>query len=80
MEINQINDTIMKKKTLIITVLIALLLAVCAFFIFGKKKAESRISFQTTQITTADISTSITATGTAWSRRARSLPCLTAPT
>lgn len=64
MEINQINDTIMKKKTLIITVLIALLLAVCAFFIFGKKKADSRISFQTTQITTADISTSITATGT----------------
>lgn len=64
MEINQINDTIMKKKTIIITVLIALLLAVCAFFIFGKKKAESRISFQTTQITTADISTSITATGT----------------
>ena len=64
MEINQINDTIMKKKTLIITVLIVLLLAVCAFFIFGKKKADSRISFQTTQITTADISTSITATGT----------------
>ena len=54
----------MKKKTIIITVLIALLLAVCAFFIFGKKKAESRISFQTTPVTTADISTSITATGT----------------
>ena len=54
----------MKKKTIIILILAALLLALCAFFLFGKKKAESRISFQTTEITTADISTSITATGT----------------
>ena len=54
----------MKKKTIIILVLAALLLALGAFFMFGKKKAESRISFQTTKISTADISTSITATGT----------------
>lgn len=54
----------MKKKTIIITVLIALLLATGAFFIFGKKKADNKISFQTTEVATADISTSITATGT----------------
>lgn len=54
----------MKKKTIIILVIAALLLAVCAFFMLGKKKADSKISFQTTKITTADISTSITATGT----------------
>ena len=54
----------MKKKKIIILVLAALLLAVGAFFLLGKKKAESKISFQTTEITTADISTSITATGT----------------
>ena len=54
----------MKKKTIIILVLIALLLALAAFFLLGKKKAESKISFQTTEVTTADISTSITATGT----------------
>ena len=54
----------MKKKTIIILVLLALLLAVGAFFLLGKKKAESKISFQMTEITTADISTSITATGT----------------
>ena len=54
----------MKKKTIIILVLAALLLALGAFFMFGKKKAESRISFQTIKISTADISTSITATGT----------------
>ena len=54
----------MKKKTIIILILAALLLALGAFFMFGKKKAESRISFQTTEVTTADISTSITATGT----------------
>ena len=54
----------MKKKTIIILVIAALLLALCAFFLLGKKKAESKISFQTTEITTADISTSITATGT----------------
>ena len=54
----------MKKKTIIILALLALLLAVGAFFMLGKKKAESKISFQTTQVATADISTSITATGT----------------
>ena len=54
----------MKKKTIIILVLIALLLAVCVFFLLGKKKADNKISFQTTEVTTADISTSITATGT----------------
>ena len=53
----------MKKKTIIILILAALLLALCIFFLMGKKKAESKISFQTTEITTADISTSITATG-----------------
>ena len=53
-----------KKKTIITLTLIALLLAVCAFFMLGKKKAESKISFQTTQVATADISTSVTATGT----------------
>ena len=53
----------MKKKTIIILIIAALLLALCAFFMLGKKKAESKISFQTTEITTADISTSITATG-----------------
>ena len=54
----------MKKKTVIILSLIALLLAVGAFFLLGKKKAENKISFQTTQVSTSDISTSITATGT----------------
>ena len=54
----------MKKKTIIILILAALLLGLCLFFLLGKKKAESKISFQTTEITTADISTSITATGT----------------
>ena len=54
----------MKKKTIIILVLAALLLALAAFFMLGKKKAESKISFQTTKVTTVDISTSITATGT----------------
>ena len=53
----------MKKKTIIILIIAALLLALLAFFMLGKKKAESKISFQTTEITTADISTSITATG-----------------
>ena len=53
----------MKKKTIIILIIAALLLALCAFFMLGKKKAESKISFQTTEIITADISTSITATG-----------------
>lgn len=53
----------MKKKTIIILILAALLLALCIFFLMGKKKAESKINFQTTEITTADISTSITATG-----------------
>ena len=54
----------MKKKTIIILVLAALLLALGAFFLLGKKKAESKISFETTKVSTADISTSITATGT----------------
>ena len=54
----------MKKKTIIILVLLGLLLAAACFFLLGKKKAESKISFQTTEITTADISTSVTATGT----------------
>ncbi|MBR5725650.1 MAG: efflux RND transporter periplasmic adaptor subunit [Muribaculaceae bacterium] len=54
----------MKKKTIIILILAALLLGLCLFFLLGKKTAESKISFQTTEITTADISTSITATGT----------------
>ena len=54
----------MKKKTIIILIVLALLLAVGAFFLLGKKKAENKISFQTTEVTTADISTSITATGT----------------
>ena len=54
----------MKKKTIIILVLAALLLAIGAFFLLGKKKADSKISFQTTEVTKADISTSITATGT----------------
>lgn len=54
----------MKKKTIIILVLLALLLALAAFFLLGKKKAESKITFQTTEITTTDITTSITATGT----------------
>ena len=54
----------MKKKTIIILILAALLLALGAFFLLGKKKAESKISFQTTEVTKADISTSITATGT----------------
>ena len=53
----------MKKKTIIILIIAALLLGLLAFFMLGKKKAESKISFQTTEITTADISTSITATG-----------------
>ena len=58
------NDYInMKKKTIIILIIAALLLGLLAFFMLGKKKAESKISFQTTEITTADISTSITATG-----------------
>ena len=54
----------MNKKTILYLVLIALLLAVGAFFLLGKKKAENKISFQTTQVTTTNISTSITATGT----------------
>ena len=54
----------MKKKNIIILILAALLLALCCFFMLGKKKAESKISFQTTKVSTADISTSITATGT----------------
>ena len=54
----------MKKKTIIILILAALLLLLGAFFLFGKKKAESKISFQTTEVTKTDISTSITATGT----------------
>ena len=54
----------MKKKTIIILSLLALLLAVGLFFMLGKKKAENKISFQTTKVSTADISTSITATGT----------------
>ena len=54
----------MKKKNIIILILLALVLAVGAFSFFGKKKAESKISFQTTKVSTADISTSITATGT----------------
>ena len=54
----------MKKKTIIILVLLALLLGVGLFLMLGKKKAESKISFQTTEVRTADISTSVTATGT----------------
>ena len=54
----------MKKRTIIILIIAALLLALLAFFMLGKKKAENQISFQTTQVATADISTSVTATGT----------------
>ena len=54
----------MKKKTIIILVLLALLLALGVFFLLGKKKAESKISFEMTEVARADISTSITATGT----------------
>ena len=54
----------MKKKTIIILIVLALLLALVAFFTLGKKKAENKISFQMTEVAKADISTSITATGT----------------
>ena len=54
----------MKKKKIIFLVLGALLLAAVIFLMLGKKKAESGIRFQTTEVTTSDISTSITATGT----------------
>ncbi len=53
----------MKKKKIIILVLIALLLAVGATFIFCKK-GEKLITFQTAQVEPGDIATTITATGT----------------
>ena len=48
----------MKKKTIIILILAGLLLALCLFFMLGKQKAESKINFETTEVMTADISTS----------------------
>jgi len=54
----------MKKKTIIILILIALLAAAAAFLLLGKKKADSKIGFETTEVTKNDISTSVTATGT----------------
>jgi len=54
----------MKKKTIIILVLIALLAAAAAFLLLGKKKAENKIGFETTEVTKNDINTSVTATGT----------------
>jgi len=54
----------MKKKTIIILVLIALLAAAAAFLLLGKKKAENKIGFETTQVARNDINTSVTATGT----------------
>ena len=54
----------MKKRTKIIIALVAVLALVAAFMLLGKKKADSRISFETIKISKADISTSVTATGT----------------
>lgn len=54
----------MKKKTKIIIAVIALLAIVALFMLMGKKKAEAQVGFETVKIAKADISTSITATGT----------------
>jgi len=54
----------MKKKTIIILVLVALLAAAAAFMLLGKKKADNKMTFETAQVGSANISTSITATGT----------------
>ncbi|MBO4871662.1 MAG: efflux RND transporter periplasmic adaptor subunit [Muribaculaceae bacterium] len=54
----------MKKKTKIIIAVAALLAGLAVFMLMGKKKAEARISFETVKVAKADISTSVTATGT----------------
>ena len=54
----------MKKKTNIIIAIVALLAALAVFMLMGKKKAEAQISFETVKVAKADITTSITATGT----------------
>ena len=54
----------MNKKTKIIIALAVLLAVVVAFMLLGRKKAETAISFETIKVEKADISTSVTATGT----------------
>ncbi len=53
----------MKKKTIIIAALVAAI-AVLLFLVMGRKKTENRIGFETAKVEKADISTSVTATGT----------------
>jgi len=54
----------MKKKTIILIVLALLIAGAAAWLLLGKKKAENKISFETTKVEQSDITTSITATGT----------------
>ncbi|MBR1881475.1 MAG: efflux RND transporter periplasmic adaptor subunit [Muribaculaceae bacterium] len=54
----------MKKKTWIIIAVIAAALILAAIMMFGRRNAEAKIGFETTKVATADISTSVTATGT----------------
>ncbi|WP_300724738.1 efflux RND transporter periplasmic adaptor subunit [uncultured Bacteroides sp.] len=54
----------MKKKTIIISVAVVVLLVVAGFWIFGGSKVQSKIDFATEKVTKGTVSTSITATGT----------------
>ena len=54
----------MKKKTWIIIAVIAAALILAAIMMFGRRNAEAKIGFETTKVATADILTSVTATGT----------------
>lgn len=54
----------MNKKTKIILALVALAAVIAAVMLLGRKKAESQVGFETVKVAKADISTSVTATGT----------------
>ena len=54
----------MNKRNIIILALIAIALCVGMYLYTGKKKADNRIGFETVTVGKADITTSVTATGT----------------